>query len=93
MGCQVILLFDSIMCEPSWHRNLRRDRHRARTRLQLPEVLSKERLYYDISLLQRHHGSQPPDIALRELDFRKMNRHNGKGYATTSGVFNRSRGD
>ena len=49
--------------EPSWHRNLRRDRSRIRRRLRRPELLSCAQLDSDIGALRIHHGSQPPRIA------------------------------
>ena len=46
--------------EPSWHRNLRRDRSRARKRLRKPEKQPRSQLELDISTLLQHHGSKPP---------------------------------
>ena len=54
--------------EPSWHKKLRRDRARARVRLQNPSELDTELLERSINLLDQHHGSQPPQIAMARVD-------------------------
>ena len=44
--------------EPTWHRNLRRSRARARERLQNLAAYEK---------LSSHHGSEPPDMSVKTI--------------------------
>ena len=56
------------LSEPSWHRNRRRDRCKARFRLQEPESLTTSQLKLDTKRLRFHHGSRIPKAAMAMLD-------------------------